>query len=133
MAPGVRLFAVMPMIKSIGVDRATQKGTRCLPKEVGKHFGKMVIERVPSVEMVRFCNSGTEVCLSVLRVMRAHTGREKIIKFEGCYHRHAGSILGLQVWRHDFGFTGFPGCPEGCHWHDFVRDVQRHRVRQEDL
>jgi glutamate-1-semialdehyde 2,1-aminomutase len=53
----------------------------------------MVIDRVPSVEMVRFCNSGTEACLSVLRVMRAHTGRDKIIKFEGCYHGHADPFL----------------------------------------
>lgn len=53
----------------------------------------MVIERVPSVEMVRFVSSGTEACLSVLRLMRAFTKREKIIKFVGCYHGHADSFL----------------------------------------
>jgi glutamate-1-semialdehyde 2,1-aminomutase len=52
-----------------------------------------VIEAVPSVEMVRFVNSGTEACMSVLRLMRAFTGREKIIKFEGCYHGHADMFL----------------------------------------
>ena len=52
-----------------------------------------MIDRVPSVEMVRFCNSGTEACLSVLRVMRAYTGRDKIVKFEGCYHGHADPFL----------------------------------------
>ncbi len=56
-------------------------------------LAKMVIERVPSVEMVRFVSSGTEACLSVLRLMRAYTGREKIIKFVGCYHGHADSFL----------------------------------------
>lgn len=53
----------------------------------------MVIEAVPSVEMVRFVNSGTEACMSVLRLMRAFTGRDKIIKFEGCYHGHADMFL----------------------------------------
>lgn len=53
----------------------------------------MVIDLVPSVEMVRFVSSGTEACLSVLRLMRAYTGREKIIKFTGCYHGHADSFL----------------------------------------
>jgi glutamate-1-semialdehyde 2,1-aminomutase len=53
----------------------------------------MVIEAVPSIEMVRFVNSGTEACMSVLRLMRAFTGREKIIKFEGCYHGHADMFL----------------------------------------
>jgi glutamate-1-semialdehyde aminotransferase len=56
-------------------------------------LAKMVIERVPSVEMVRFVSSGTEACLSVLRLMRAYTKRDKIIKFVGCYHGHADSFL----------------------------------------
>ncbi|KAJ9524739.1 hypothetical protein QJQ45_024351 [Haematococcus lacustris] len=56
-------------------------------------MAKMVIERVPSVEMVRFVSSGTEACLSVLRLMRAYTKREKILKFVGCYHGHADSFL----------------------------------------
>lgn len=56
-------------------------------------LAKVVIDRVPSVEMVRFVSSGTEACLSVLRLMRAYTKREKIIKFVGCYHGHADSFL----------------------------------------
>jgi glutamate-1-semialdehyde 2,1-aminomutase len=56
-------------------------------------LAKVVIDAVPSVEMVRFVNSGTEACLSVLRVMRAYTGRDKVIKFEGCYHGHADAFL----------------------------------------
>ena len=53
----------------------------------------MVIEAVPSVEMVRFVNSGTEACMSMLRLIRAFTGRDKIIKFEGCYHGHVDGLL----------------------------------------
>ena len=53
----------------------------------------MVIDAVPSVEMVRFVNSGTEACMAVLRLMRAFTGRDKVIKFEGCYHGHADMFL----------------------------------------
>ncbi|WP_289460243.1 aminotransferase class III-fold pyridoxal phosphate-dependent enzyme, partial [Klebsiella pneumoniae] len=51
------------------------------------------IDAVPSVEMVRFTNSGTEACMGVLRLMRAYTKREKVIKFDGCYHGHADSFL----------------------------------------
>ncbi len=53
----------------------------------------MVIDAVPSVDMVRFTNSGTEACMGMIRLVRAFTGREKIIKFEGCYHGHADSFL----------------------------------------
>jgi len=51
------------------------------------------IEKGTSFEMVRFVNSGTEACMAVLRLMRAYTGREKVIKFEGCYHGHADMFL----------------------------------------
>lgn len=72
----------------------------------------MVIERVPSVEMVRFVNSGTEACLSVVRLMRAYTKREKLIKFTGCYHGHADQFLvqaGSGVLT--LGLSDSPGVP----------------------
>ena len=76
------------------LQEALQKGTSfgapCLLENV---LAEMVIEAVPSIEMVRFVNSGTEACMSVLRLMRAFTSREKIIKFEGCYHGHADMFL----------------------------------------
>ena len=72
------------------IDKGTSFGAPC---ELENVLGEMVIERVPSVEMVRFCNSGTEACLSALRVMRAYTGRDMIIKFEECYHGHADPFL----------------------------------------
>jgi glutamate-1-semialdehyde 2,1-aminomutase len=72
------------------LDKGTSFGAPC---ELENTLAAMVIEAVPSVEMVRFVNSGTEACMSVLRLMRAFTGREKIIKFEGCYHGHADMFL----------------------------------------
>ena len=56
-------------------------------------LAEMVINAVPSIEMVRFVNSGTEACMAVLRLMRAFTGRDKVIKFDGCYHGHADMFL----------------------------------------
>jgi len=71
-----------------------EKGTSFgAPNALENVLAEMVIDAVPSVEMVRFVNSGTEACMSVLRLMRAFTGREKMIKFEGCYHGHADMFL----------------------------------------
>ena len=76
------------------LHEALEKGTSFgAPCELENHLARMVIDAVPSVEMVRFVNSGTEACMAVLRLMRAFTGREKVIKFEGCYHGHADMFL----------------------------------------
>ena len=72
------------------LEKGTSFGAPCVLENV---LAEMVIDAVPSVEMVRFVNSGTEACMSVLRLMRAFTNREKIIKFEGCYHGHADMFL----------------------------------------
>jgi glutamate-1-semialdehyde 2,1-aminomutase len=72
------------------LEKGTSFGAPSLQENV---LAEMVIEAVPSIEMVRFVNSGTEACMSVLRLMRAFTGRDKIIKFEGCYHGHADMFL----------------------------------------
>ncbi|AAP99527.1 MULTISPECIES: glutamate-1-semialdehyde 2,1-aminomutase [Prochlorococcus] len=76
------------------LQEALEKGTSFgAPCELENKLAEMVIEAVPSVEMVRFVNSGTEACMAVLRLMRAFTGRDKLIKFEGCYHGHADMFL----------------------------------------
>jgi len=76
------------------LKEALEKGTSFgAPSVLENLLAEMVIDAVPSVEMVRFVNSGTEACMSVLRLMRAFTGREKVIKFEGCYHGHADMFL----------------------------------------
>ncbi|QZZ20453.1 glutamate-1-semialdehyde 2,1-aminomutase [Leptothermofonsia sichuanensis E412] len=72
------------------LEKGTSFGAPCVLENT---LAEMVIDAVPSIEMVRFVNSGTEACMSVLRLMRAFTGREKIIKFEGCYHGHADMFL----------------------------------------
>ena len=56
-------------------------------------MAELIIEMVPSIEKVRLVNSGTEACMSAIRVARGYTGRDKILKFEGCYHGHADSFL----------------------------------------
>lgn len=72
------------------MKKGTSFGAPCLLENV---LAEMVISAVPSIEMVRFVNSGTEACMGVLRLARAFTGRQKIIKFEGCYHGHADPFL----------------------------------------
>ncbi len=71
-------------------EKGTSFGAPCALENV---LAEMVIDAVPSIEMVRFVNSGTEACMAVLRLMRAYTGRDKVIKFEGCYHGHADMFL----------------------------------------
>ncbi|MEH2122392.1 glutamate-1-semialdehyde 2,1-aminomutase [Nostoc sp.] len=76
------------------LHEALEKGTSFgAPSVLENVLAEMVINAVPSMEMVRFVNSGTEACMGVLRLMRAFTNRDKIIKFEGCYHGHADTFL----------------------------------------
>lgn len=90
--PAICGHAHPDVIKAI--QEAAEKGTSFgAPCRLENVLAEMVIDAVPSIEMVRFVNSGTEACMSVLRLMRAFTGREKIIKFEGCYHGHADMFL----------------------------------------
>ena len=63
------------------------------PTHAESILARLVIESVPSIEMVRFVNSGTEATMSALRLARAYTGRSKIVKFSGCYHGHADMLL----------------------------------------
>ncbi|MBE9039208.1 glutamate-1-semialdehyde 2,1-aminomutase [Oscillatoriales cyanobacterium LEGE 11467] len=72
------------------LEKGTSFGAPCYLENV---LAQMVVDAVPSIEMVRFVNSGTEACMAVLRLMRAFTGRDKVIKFEGCYHGHADMFL----------------------------------------
>ncbi len=75
---------------SAALEKGTSFGAPCYLENV---LAEMVIQAVPSIEMVRFVNSGTEAYMAVLRLMRAYTGRNKIIKFSGCYHGHADMFL----------------------------------------
>jgi glutamate-1-semialdehyde 2,1-aminomutase len=83
------------------------------PTLIENELAKLVIERVPSVEIVRMVNSGTEATMSALRLARGYTGRNKIVKFEGSYHGHGDSLLikaGSGVAT--LGLPDSPGVPE---------------------
>jgi glutamate-1-semialdehyde 2,1-aminomutase len=72
------------------LSRGTSYGA---PTELEVEMAEEIIDAVPSVEMVRMVNSGTEATMSALRLARGFTGRDKIVKFEGCYHGHGDSLL----------------------------------------
>lgn len=76
------------------LKRVVEKGTSFgAPTELETELAKLVVERVDSVDIVRMVNSGTEATMSALRLARGYTKRDKIIKFQGCYHGHADSLL----------------------------------------
>jgi len=84
------------------------------PTAIENELAELVIDTVPSIDMIRFVNSGTEACMSALRLARAYTGRDKIIKFAGNYHGHADMLLvqaGSGVAT--FGLPDSPGVPGG--------------------
>ena len=97
------------------VDKAAAKGCSFgAPTEAETQLAELIVARVPSIEMVRFVNSGTEAAMSALRLARGHTGRNKIIKFEGCYHGHSDALL-VQAGSGamTFGAPSSPGVPAG--------------------
>jgi glutamate-1-semialdehyde 2,1-aminomutase len=97
---------------SAAAARGTSYGA---PTALETELAELVVDMVPSVEMVRFVNSGTEATLSALRLARAYTGRHKIIKFEGCYHGH-GDVLLVQAGSGvaTLGLPDSPGVPPGA-------------------
>ncbi|OAS84912.1 MULTISPECIES: glutamate-1-semialdehyde 2,1-aminomutase [Metabacillus] len=101
---------VVEAIKKV-VESGTSFGA---PTLIENELASLVIERVPSIEIVRMVSSGTEATMSALRLARGYTGRNKIIKFEGCYHGHGDSLLikaGSGVAT--LGLPDSPGVPEG--------------------
>lgn len=81
-----------PVIEAL---KATAAGSTSFgaPTEIEVKMAELICEMVPGVDKVRMVNSGTEACMSAIRVARGYTGREKFIKFEGCYHGHADAFL----------------------------------------
>src|SRR5690606_17387810 len=63
------------------------------PTEIETELAREIVRLIPSIELVRFVSSGTEATMSAIRLARGFTGRDKIIKFEGCYHGHSDSLL----------------------------------------
>ena len=97
------------------IKKVAENGTSFgAPTEIENELANLVIQRVPSIEVVRMVSSGTEATMSALRLARGYTGRNKILKFEGCYHGHGDSLLikaGSGVAT--LGLPDSPGVPEG--------------------
>lgn len=103
-----------PMVLD-ALDRAMRNGTSFgMPTELEVELGELIRKRMPHIESLRFVSSGTEATMSAIRLARAHTGREAILKFDGCYHGHADSFLvraGSGVAT--LGLPDSPGVPRG--------------------
>lgn len=97
------------------IKKVTESGTSFgAPTLIENELAKLVIDRVPSIEVIRMVSSGTEATMSALRLARGFTGRNKILKFAGCYHGHGDSLLikaGSGVAT--LGLPDSPGVPEG--------------------
>jgi glutamate-1-semialdehyde 2,1-aminomutase len=91
---GPHLFGHNPLFIKDAILKAIENGTSFgAPTELEVKMAKLIIGLVPSIEMVRMVNSGTEATMSAVRAARGYTGKEKFIKFEGCYHGHADYFL----------------------------------------
>jgi glutamate-1-semialdehyde 2,1-aminomutase len=91
---GPHIFGHNPSFIKEALLKAVENGTSFgAPTELEVKIAKLITQMVPSVEMVRMVNSGTEATMSAVRAARGFTGREKFIKFEGCYHGHADYFL----------------------------------------
>jgi glutamate-1-semialdehyde 2,1-aminomutase len=102
--------AVVEAVRA-AAGRGTSYGAPCAAEV---ELAERIVKLMPAVEKVRFVSSGTEATMSALRVARGFTGRRKILKFDGCYHGHADSLLvaaGSGVAT--LGIPGSPGVPEG--------------------
>ncbi len=106
---GHRPTVVLDALRAV-LDRGTSFGA---PTDLEVEMAELLTQVVPSLEMVRMVNSGTEACMTALRLARGATGRDVIIKFNGCYHGHSDSLLveaGSGVAT--FGISGSPGVPD---------------------
>lgn len=90
--PMIMGHAFPPVVKAIQ-ERVADSTSFGAPTELEVKMAELVKSMVPNVDLVRMVSSGTEACMSAIRLARGYTGRNKIIKFEGCYHGHADSFL----------------------------------------
>ncbi|WP_282178377.1 glutamate-1-semialdehyde 2,1-aminomutase [Maribacter stanieri] len=105
--------AYEPVIKAV-VEKAQNGTSFGMPTEIETELAKLAISMVPNMDKIRFVNSGTEACMSAVRLARGYTGKDKIIKFAGCYHGHSDSFL-IQAGSGavTFGSPNSPGVTQG--------------------
>ena len=117
-----------------GIEEAVMRGTSYgVPTQIEVEVAKLIIDAYPSIDQVRMVNSGTEATMSALRVARGYTGRNKILKFEGCYHGHSDSLLVKSgSGTITYGVPTSPGVPDAvvkdtlvCRYNDLdeVREI----------
>ena len=105
--------AYAPVIEAV-TERAKKGTSFGMPTEIETLIAEKAISMVPYVEKIRFVNSGTEACMSAIRLARGYTKREKIIKFAGCYHGHSDSFLiAAGSGATTFGVPNSPGVTQG--------------------
>lgn len=111
--PMVLGHAYEPVVNAV-IEKAKKGTSFGMPTELETQIAQLAVSMVPNIDKIRFVNSGTEACMSAIRLARGYTKRDKIIKFSGCYHGHSDSFLiaagsGLST----FGVPNSPGVTEG--------------------
>jgi glutamate-1-semialdehyde 2,1-aminomutase len=111
--PMILGHAYEPVVNAV-IEKAKKGTSFGMPTELETQIAKLAISMVPNIDKIRFVNSGTEACMSAIRLARGYTKRDKIIKFSGCYHGHSDSFLiaagsGLST----FGVPNSPGVTAG--------------------
>lgn len=111
--PMVLGHAYEPVVNAV-IEKAKKGTSFGMPTELETQIAALAISMVPNIDKIRFVNSGTEACMSAIRLARGYTKRDKIVKFSGCYHGHSDSFLiaagsGLST----FGVPNSPGVTEG--------------------
>ncbi len=96
------------------IEKAKNGTSFGMPTEIETELAKLAVSMVPNIDKIRFVNSGTEACMSAVRLARGYTGKDKIIKFAGCYHGHSDSFL-IQAGSGavTFGSPNSPGVTQG--------------------
>lgn len=111
--PMILGHAHAPVVDAV-IEKAKKGTSFGMPTAIETEIAKLAVSMVPGIDKIRFVNSGTEACMSAVRLARGFTGREKIIKFAGCYHGHSDSFL-IQAGSGavTFGSPNSPGVTQG--------------------
>ncbi|MEL1243358.1 glutamate-1-semialdehyde 2,1-aminomutase [Flavobacterium sp. DGU11] len=111
--PMILGHAYEPVVNAV-IERAKKGTSFGMPTALETEIAALAISMVPGIDKIRFVNSGTEACMSAIRLARGFTGRDKIIKFAGCYHGHSDSFL-IQAGSGavTFGTPNSPGVTKG--------------------